>query len=166
MTDHMSKWYFPSAGHFPPPQYPQRPPRAGGEQMCHCFVWTCGAWKWSLAGKDHRKMVSRVRDMLSYPPRTQRKRKQSHGMMLKLTPLLKYEKWTNPEGHGGNQDPRASLGSHGCSRCCSSWFSPKASCRKLSSLLRTHSAVSEQTCSPRFHAGIHRICSGMKQGGF
>lgn len=89
-------------------------------------------------------------------------------MMLKLTPLLKYEKWTNPEGHGDNQDQLASLGSHGCSQCCSSWFSPEVSCCKPQLLIlpQTHSAFSGQICSPRFHAGIHHTCSHMKQGDF
>lgn len=36
VTDHMSKWYFPSGGHFPPPWYPQGPPQAGGKQILTC----------------------------------------------------------------------------------------------------------------------------------
>lgn len=90
-------------------------------------------------------------------------------MMLKLTPLLKYEKWTNPEGHGGNQDLLASLGSRGCFQCCLSWFSPEVSCCRpqLWILLQSRSVLfSEQICSPWFHAGIHHTCSHTKQGDF
>jgi len=88
-------------------------------------------------------------------------------MVLKLTPLLKYEKWTNPEGHGGNQDLLVSLGSHGCFQCCSSWFLSEASCSKqLWGLLQSRSASSEQICSLQLHAGIHHICSHRKQGDF
>lgn len=64
VTDHMSKWPLPTT-----------PVPSGASPSRRRADVDLRAWKWSLAGKDHRKTVSRVRDMLSYPPGTPKEEK-------------------------------------------------------------------------------------------